>query len=308
MLSNNQKCTPGSRGRVALAIRGRETDRVPKGEFCIDEAVVKTFLSCDQAGFDENLEFINKLGLDIVTLNPVYPKFTGELPDPGEVAWPDLKRWVDTGLFSFAVLDGVLGWGVKAFGFNQFLILPGKSPLSFHDLTEKIARFNMENARRLIDAGIDGLIIADDLAYQRGLLLNPQVLRKHVLPSLKSQVAGMSRGGVPVFFHSDGNINEIIPDIIEAGFNGLHCIDRNSSMDISDLQLKYGSRLCLWGSLSAEDLIKAHDPGFLKGMLDMICAAALKKSFILGTDSGLFKGIDLDGLALIYKKVNCDIS
>ncbi len=308
MLSNKQKCTPGSRGRVASAIRRRETDRVPKGEICIDEAVVKASLSCDRAGFDENLEFVNKLGLDIITLNPVYPVFNGYLPEPGEVCWPDLNNWVNTGLFSFAVLDGVLGWGIKFFGFNQFLILPGKSPLSFQSFTEKIARFNMENARRLIDAGINGLIIADDLAYQRGLLLNPQVIRKHVFPSLKSQVVGMRRGGVPVFFHSDGNINEIIPDIIEAGFNGLHCIDRNSSMDIADLQLRYGSRLCLWGSLSAEDLIKAHDPGCLQALLDMICAAASKKGFILGTDSGLFKGIDLDGLSLIYKKINCDIS
>jgi uroporphyrinogen decarboxylase len=303
VLSDDQKNTLSCRERAVLAIQHRKTDRVPKGEICIDEAVVKTSLSSDKAGFDETLEFVNKLGLDIICLNPVYPGFNGGLPDPREVAWADLKKWAGAGLFSFAVLDGVLGWGTKLFGFNQFLILPVKSPLTFQSFTEKAANLNIELARRLTDAGIDGLIIADDLAYQRGLLIKPQVMRRHIFPSLAAQVAEMRRGGIPVFIHSDGNIGEIIPDIIETGFNGLHCIDRNSSMDISDLQLKYGSELCLWGSLSADDLIEAHAPGCLQDLLDKISAIASRNGFILGTDCGLFKGIDYDGLALIYEKI-----
>lgn len=305
MLSNSKENCSGSRSRVQAAIQRRETDRVPKGEICIDEAVVKTSLSVDKANFDNKLEFINKLGLDIVCLEPVYPEFIGRLPDPAEVRWSGLGDWVNTGLFSFAVLDGILGWGIKCFGFNQFLTLPNKSPLSIHSFTEKVTSLNIEMAGRLIDAGIDGLIIADDLAYRRGLLIKPRDMRRYVFSALQSQVAEMRRGGVPVFIHSDGNINEIIPDIIEAGFNGLHCIDRNSSMDILELQRNYGARLCFWGSLSAEDLIKAHDPGCLQGLLDTICAAAAKNGFILGTDCGLFKGIDLEGLALIYERVNC---
>jgi len=303
VLSHEQKNTLGSRDRVALAIQRQETDRIPKGEICIDEAVVKASLSCDKVGFDENLEFTNKLGLDIICLNPLYPEFNGDLPDSREVFWADLNKWSDTNLFRFVMLDGVLGWGIKVFGFNQFLILSNKSPLSFHSFIEKVESLNVEMVRRLIDAGVDGLIIADDLAYQRGLLINPRVMRRYIFPSLESQVAEMARGGVPVFIHSDGNINEIIPDIIEIGFNGLHCIDRNSSMDIFDLQQKYGSKLCFWGSLHAEDLIKAREPDCLQTLLDTIFTIASKKGFILGTNCGLFNGISWDGLMLVYEKI-----
>ncbi len=303
MLSQDRRNTLSSRERVALAIQHRGTDRIPKGEICIDEAVVKTSLACDKVGFDEKLEFVNKLELDIICLNPVYPRINGGLPDPREVFWADLNNWVDTNLFSFAMLDGVLGWGIKVFGFNQFLILSNKSPLSFHSFIEKVESLNVEIARGLIDAGIDGLIIADDLAYQRGLIINPQVMRRYVFPSLRIQVAEMNRNGAPVFIHSDGNINEIIPDIIEMGFDGLHCIDQNSDMDILDLQLKYGSKLCFWGSLGAEDLIKAHDSDYLQSLIETISAAASKKGFILGTNCGLFNGISWDGLILVYEKI-----
>jgi uroporphyrinogen decarboxylase len=304
VLSQDRRSTLSGRDRVALAIRHRGTDRIPKGEICIDESVVKTSLACGKVGFDEKLEFTKKLELDIICLNPVYPMCNAGLPDSREVIWADLDNWADTNLFSFAVLDGVLGWGIKVFGFNQFLILPNKSPLAFHSFTEKVERFNVEMAKGLIDAGIDGLIIADDLAYQRGLIINPQVMRRYVFPSLRIQVAEMTRHGAPVFIHSDGNINEIIPDIIEMGFDGLHCIDQNSDMDILDLQLKYGSELCFWGSLSAEDLIKAHDPDYLQSLLDTIFTAASKKGFILGTSCGLFNGISEDGLILVYEKIN----
>ena len=303
MLSQDKKNKLSSRDRVKLTIQHQETDRIPKGEICIDESLISASLACGQVGFEEKLEFINKLGLDIICLNPLYPEFNGGLPNPGEVIWADAKNWVNTNLFSFAMLDGVLGWGIKVFGFNQFLILPNKSPLSFQSFAEKVVSLNVEMARGLLDAGIDGLIIADDLAYQRGLLISPQDMRRYVLPSLASQVAEITRRGVPVFFHSDGNTSEIVPDIIELGFNGLHCIDQNSAMNILDLQLKYGSRLCFWGSLSAEDLIKAHNSDYLQSLLDTIFTAAAKKGFILGTNCGLFNGISWDGLSLVYERI-----
>lgn len=303
MLNRGDRNKLSSRDRVRLAIRRRETDRIPKGEICIDDSLISAALACDRVGFEERLEFINKLEFDIICLNPLYPEFEGGLPNSREVFWADASNWVKTNLFSFAMLDGVLGWGVKVFGFNRFLVLPSKSPLSFQSFAKKVESLNVEMSRELIDAGIDGFIIADDLAYQRGLLMGPQITRKYVLPSLALQAAEIARHGVPVFFHSDGNTSEIIPDIIEMGFNGLHCIDHNSGMNILDMHLKYGSRLCFWGTLGAEDLIEAHDPEYLQSLLDTIFTAASKKGFILGTNCGLFNGISWDGLVHVYESV-----
>ena len=292
-----------SRERVKMAIRYCQADRIPKGEICIDKSIIGDSLKCGEVGFIEELQFINKLGLDIYCLGPGYRENPGTLPEPGDVLWPNIKKWVNTGLFCFSILDGALGWGIRVLGFNRFLTLHHKSPVSFEHFTERIKNLNIELSKILIDSGIDGIILADDLAYQKGLLLSPQAIKRFFFPSLALQVEEISRRKIPVFFHSDGNINEIVPDIVEMGFNGLHCIDAHSGMKVADLQKMYGSKLCLWGDLGAEDLTRAHSPEYRQKLISSILLAASEKGYILGTNSGIFKGIDLDGLSCIYKNI-----
>lgn len=95
----------------------------------------------------------------------------------------------------------------------------------------------------------------------------------------------------------------IIPDLIRIGFQGLHCIDRNSGMDVFKLQQAYGEKLCLWGTLGSDDLARAADPVYFNDLLENIRLLNSRNGFILGTNSGLFKGIDLGRLIEIYKSV-----
>ena len=55
-----------SRERIFAAIRHEKTDRIPRGEIFIDDAVVSSFLNCAEVGFDERWEFVRSLGLDLV--------------------------------------------------------------------------------------------------------------------------------------------------------------------------------------------------------------------------------------------------
>ena len=292
----------GSKERVKLTISHCRTDRVPKGEIVIEDSVILESLKKEKIGFDERLKFVNQLGLDLICLNPKYPSINGDLPTIGSVIWPDLKDWVSkSNLFTFAMLDGILGWGIRIFGYKQFFVLPKTSPLVFAAFIKKVELFNLGQAIALIDRGIDGLIIADDLAYSKGLIFGPETTRRYFLPSFASQIEEISRTGIPVFFHSDGNLNDIMEDIVEVGFAGLHCIDRNSGMDVIQLQRDFGKKICLWGSLSVEDLLKIDDQKYLEIILAEISLLSSNKGFILGTDCGLFSGLNLEGLVRIYK-------
>ncbi len=292
------------RERVKLVIGHKETDRVPKGEICLEDPVVAQSLQVNRVGFEERLEFATRLGLDIICLHPKHPVLQGGLPDSGAVVWPELKDWVyRSQLFTFAVLDGALGWGTRVFGCSEFLVLPKRSPLVFAEFIRKVESLNLALARDLIEAGVDGLIIADDMAYERGLLFGPEITRGNLLPSLASQVEKIAPAGKPVFLHSDGNLNGIMAEIVSAGFNGLHCIDKNAGMDPLQLQQLYGANLCLWGSLGVTDLEEAHEPDRLASLADEINLLNRNKGFILGTSSGLFPGINLSGLTRIYARI-----
>jgi len=291
-----------SRERVHTAIQHGRTDRIPKGELCIEDGVIRKELGIERIGFPERYEFVRRLDLDIITLSPVYPELKGRLPGAGDLAWPDLDVWVDrSGLFTFALLDGAFGWGVRIFGFKAFLLLPVRAPALLKELIHGVEELNNRVATMLIDRGIDGVIIAEDIAYRRGLLAGPEVMRRHFLPSLGRQVRGMTREDRPVFYHSDGNFEVVMSDLAEIGFKGLHCIDRHSGMEILVLQEKYGNSLCFWGTLTAEDVAGSADPAYREGLVARMGSIGAKGGFIAGTTSGLFEGIDTASLASIYR-------
>ncbi|CEO90580.1 uroporphyrinogen decarboxylase family protein [Syntrophaceticus schinkii] len=288
--------------RVKAAISNQLPDRIPKGELCIEDDLVGQCLNCNQVGFEERAAFIEELGPDLVTLAPDYP-VSSTVPETLDTALPDLEKWaLKTPLFTFALLDGAFGWGTRTRGYTDFLMLSRSSPLSFQELIDRVEKLNREFIIRLIDRGVDGIIIADDIAYQCGLIINPHTLREFFFPSLARQVKAAS-GKAPVFFHSDGNYSEIIPELIDCGFQGLQCFERQAGMDPLKLKVQH-PELCVWGTLEVEDLQRAKGADYLDKLASEINALSSHKGFILGTTCGLFKGIDLDGLTAIYNRVS----
>jgi uroporphyrinogen decarboxylase len=63
------------------------------------------------------------------------------------------------------------------------------------------------------------------------------------------RIAGIARdAGLPLIFHSDGNLLSILDELVEIGFQALQPIEPEA-MDIAYLKRRYGNRLCLIGNL-----------------------------------------------------------
>lgn len=290
---------------IASSITGGVNGQIPVGELTIDRALIERAMHCERAGFEESRAFIACMNMDIVVLSPVYPDKGRLLPHPGECLWPDLKRWTtETPLFTFALLDGALQWGMRLFGFQDFLILHKTAPAKLNGFIQEVEKLNQSLIGFLAKHGIDGIMLGEDIAYKQGLLTGPSVFREFFLPSLSRQAARAAHDNLPVFYHSDGNYREVIPDIMDAGFSGLHCLDKSAGMDIAQIQEEVGNSLCLWGHLDLHDAKQAGDPSALPGLLDSIQRLASGKRLILGTGSGLFKGMDLEGLRTLYRSVS----
>ncbi|MCF8026182.1 MAG: hypothetical protein K9K82_11940, partial [Desulfobacteraceae bacterium] len=59
--------------RVLRAIEHRPIDRVPKGELCISDRVIKSFLNTEKISHRHRREFAEQMGMDLVCLSPQYP-------------------------------------------------------------------------------------------------------------------------------------------------------------------------------------------------------------------------------------------
>lgn len=68
------------------------------------------------------------------------------------------------------------------------------------------------------------------------------------------EAARRVRPGIPVLYHSDGNIEALIPDFIGVGVTALNPV-RPEAMDPAKVQAEYGDRLTIRGAASTQRTI-----------------------------------------------------
>jgi uroporphyrinogen decarboxylase len=202
------------------------------------------------------------------------------------------------------MVDGIFGWGIRLMGFERFLVESARASQELSDLADKIEGLNISLANQAVDAGADGILIADDIAYNQGTTVSPETLRAFFFPSLERQVREIASLGVPVFFHSDGNLNAVMDDLVKTGVHGVQCLEPQAGMDLGFLKTRYGDRICLWGNLDPEDLFLKRDPLNLRRTITRIVQTGSPGGgFIFGTTSGLVDGMRWENLEMAYRAV-----
>ena len=125
-------------------------------------------------------------------------------------------------------------------------------------LFERIAEQRRFQARRFAEAGVDILRIGDDIATQTGLIVSPDLYRKRIKPFHTSIVAEAQAviPGIPVKYHSDGNLTALLPDLIEIGVSIINPV-QPECMNLVEIKREFGKDLTLWGCVAGQSIF-AH--------------------------------------------------
>jgi uroporphyrinogen decarboxylase len=97
---------------------------------------------------------------------------------------------------------------------------------------------------------VDVISEADDYGTQTSQLISPRMFRKIFKPRLQTLFARIHQlaPGAKLFFHSDGNIRPILPDLIEIGIDILNPIHITAAgMEPGALKRDFGRDVCFWG-------------------------------------------------------------
>ncbi len=116
-------------------------------------------------------------------------------------------------------------------------------------------------ARKLAGYDIDVLWMADDFGTQRALMMRPRVWRAWFKERLRTVIAAAKavRPDLLVAFHSDGKIDEIIPDLIEIGVDVLNPL-QPEVMDPAAIKREFGNDLAFWGGLGTQTTLPFGSP------------------------------------------------
>jgi len=146
------------------------------------------------------------------------------------------------------------GWALR--GMENFLVDFIHAPR----FVEELFAILTDAYARLIDhiaaCGFDGIRFGDDWGYQRGVLIGAERWRKFVKPGLKQLFIRARALGLTVMVHSDGDITELIPDLLEMGVQILNPV-QPEAMDILTIKREFGRELCLNGGISTQRTLPA---------------------------------------------------
>jgi uroporphyrinogen decarboxylase len=97
---------------------------------------------------------------------------------------------------------------------------------------------------------VDVVSEADDYATQTSQLISPRMFRRISKPRLQTLFARIHQLAphAKLFFHSDGNIRPILPDLIEIGIDILNPVHITATgMEPAALKRDFGRDVCFWG-------------------------------------------------------------
>jgi uroporphyrinogen decarboxylase len=145
--------------------------------------------------------------------------------------------------------------------------------------------------------GIDVFMIADDWGGTTSLLMSPMHLRRFFVKPFRDIVQGLASFGLPVAMHNDGNLWDVLDDLVETGINGFHPVERAASMDLAKVKDRYRKRLCPIGNINNKTTMVTGTPRDVeREAVECLRIAAPDGGYILATDHSLHDDIPTENI------------
>jgi uroporphyrinogen decarboxylase len=149
-------------------------------------------------------------------------------------------------------------WAIR--GMQELLMDMATRPEWVEELLDRVVyEWNLPIIDQQIALGIDGFYFADDWGAKTGLIFSPAMWRRFIKPRMALCYQRVKEHGLVVGQHSDGNILQIMPDLIEIGldvFNPLEPL----AYDVYAVKEKYGHRLTFYGGIDVERTLPYGSP------------------------------------------------
>lgn len=140
----------------------------------------------------------------------------------------------------------------------------------------------------------------DDIAYKTGTIFSPRWLREHHFPRLKKLVETWQERGVKCIYHSDGNLWDVMDDLVATGIDGLNPIEVAAGMSVKAVRQKY-PRLCLAGGVDVSQLLPLGTPAEVREACRENIAATGGIGYFLGSTTELHWEIPLPNIIAMFE-------
>lgn len=215
-------------------------------------------------------------------------------PDSSRLTGEAVERFAkETDLFVFGQIGGPVTQLDEMYPMEDYMVYCLTNPREIFSISRKVMEYEVEKAKLFLEKGAHAILIGDDIAFNSGVFLPPAVMQRLVYPFYRWAIAKIREfRDVPIFLHSDGNLNGVLDQIVACGFDGIQSLQPSAGMDIGRIKKQYGDRLCLWGNIDLNYVMSMASPEEVRrNVRETIEAAAGNGGHILSTCNAMIDAI-----------------
>jgi len=146
--------------------------------------------------------------------------------------------------------------------------------------------------------------ISDDLGGQQGLIFSPATFRsvfKPLLRRLVDHIHGLT--DARVYMHSDGAIFDLIPDLIDAGVEGLNPVQYTArGMELDRLKREFGANLGFFGGTLDNEVLSYGTPEAIRRVVrDNVATLAPGGGFLFASIHNIAPEVPPENVVALFE-------
>ncbi len=180
---------------------------------------------------------------------PDPPEYNAQLGEQAKYLYEN----TDYALVGSAVIGGgIFEQPARTMGLEDFLIALVAEPEFADHIVGPTTEIYIESCLSYLEQVGEFLQVFtywDDVCGQNGWLIAPEIYRKRIKPKQRRLVEAIkSKTDAKIYYHSCGAVFDLIPDLIEVGFDILNPVQVSArGMDSRRLKESYGKDIAFWG-------------------------------------------------------------
>ena len=209
--------------------------------------------------------------------------YTPRLETIRKVMPPGMKAYGGCGYGIFEASQDLVGY-------ENLCVMQYTDPDLFRDLFRRIGLLYKELWTEMVAKYSDIFVffrMGDDLGHRTSTMLEPDTIRKHILPIYKMIIDIVHAGDKKFLLHSCGNIFRLMEDIIALGIDAKHSNEDQIAPYESWIE-KYSSSIGLFGGFDMNFLIlNSYDDVYNKVLTDGARFRNMANGYGLGSGNSI---------------------
>jgi hypothetical protein len=146
------------------------------------------------------------------------------------------------------IIEGFYWFPARLLGVENHLLAFYDQPDLIHDMNRRLADFNLrclEQAAAILKP--DFVTFAEDMSYNHGPMISKAIFDEFLAPYYRRVIPRIKELGAVVSVDTDGQVEPMVPWLLEVGLDGVDPLERQAGVDINRLRARFPELFMLGG-------------------------------------------------------------